>query len=780
MKRNKITLDNLQTQIKKDNEVDLTQEESIAASNIIIIKRDGREEPYNIRKMKKVVMWACDGNKYFADDLFASTEIKLYNKIKITDVYEELIRTAASKISLMYPQWEHHAARLYLLQLYKEAWHIDNGDYPPLTDVVSKAIQHNIYSREVYDSYSSEELNELDGNIDPTRDLKFTYKGLVTFNDKYCLNYSKTKKLELPQHVYLRVAMFIHWKEKLNRIEKIIETYNYLSTHAYTNGTPITLNSGTGNAQLSSCVLNAMDDDTVSILDTNKNLGIYSKFKGGTALDITRLRAKGSYITGNQGNSSGPVPFLKIVESTMKAFNQGGKRPGSCCIYYQWWHIDFHDLIVLKSNGGTEESRARGLKYAVKINQILIDRWLQDEDVTLFDPKDVPDLFSVTGEAFEEKYREYESKSWIRKKKIPARDLFFQIMKERTETGNIYLFHEENVNSHNMTNRYINSSNLCTEILEPSLPSMVIDEELIVRESGERQVRKKYVAGEIALCNLSSINLMHYYYLSDHEKDALIYNVVSVMDNTIDVANYPVKEGMNSNQLYRYLGIGVSNFTNLLASEKIVIDTQEALEFTHELFDDLSYRIYSTSNILAMERGAFAKFSETRWAEGITPVHLANKSALALTEYKPDMAKWDALGERIKRHGMRNALSMAIAPTATSGKAINATESILPVVNYLYKDEGTRNVVSLVPNFRQNNMYYKKAFDCDQYKLIELAGIRQIYLDQAQSIDTYFERPDSYNELMKLHIYAFNIGVKTLYYLKQLKSSDVEECESCT
>jgi len=203
--------------------------------------------------------------------------------------------------------------------------------------------------------------------VTPANDLKFTYKGLVTLNDKYCLNYSKTKKLELPQHVYLRVAMFIHWKETFDRIVKVSTTYKYLSEHAYTNGTPITINSGTPNAQLSSCVLNAMSDDTISILDTNKNLGMYSKFKGGTALDISRLRARGSYIMGNQGNSSGPVPFLKIVEATMKAFNQGGKRPGSCCIYFTWWHIDFQDLIVLKSNSGTEESRARGLKYAVNL-----------------------------------------------------------------------------------------------------------------------------------------------------------------------------------------------------------------------------------------------------------------------------------------------------------------------------------------------------------------------------------------------------------------------------
>ena len=320
----------------------------------------------------------------------------------------------------------------------------------------------------------------------------------------------------------------------------------------------------------------------------------------------------------------------------------------------------------------------------------------------------------------------------------------------------------------------------CTEILEPARPSKLLREELVIREDNQRQVKKTYDAGEIALCNLSSVNLVHYYSLSDEEKDGLIYRITSFMDNTIDIARYPVKEGLNSNSQYRYLGIGVSNYTNLLALNEIVIDTQEALEFTNALFDDLSFRIISASNRLAMERGSFPRFRETNWAKGLLPIDFANKKAMALTKYQPDMKRWRELGEKIKMYGMRNALTMAIAPTATSGKAINATESILPVTNFLYKDEGTRNVTTLAPNFRKNNRFYKKAFDTDQMKLVELAAIRQMWLDQGQSVDLYFRRPDSMDELMRVHIRAFDLGVKTLYYLRQMKSTDDEECESCT
>ena len=461
MQRNRISLDLLQDDIENESEIDLTKNESMNASDLIIIKRDGREEPYNIKKMKKVVMWACDGNKYHADDLLSSTEIKLYPKIKISDVYDELIKTAAAKISLIYPEWEYIAARLYLLKLYKETWHIGNGEYPEYRLVISKGEQYGTYDYDVTSSYSEEEIAMLNDAIDPTRDLLFTYKGLTIMADKYCMNYTKTRKLELPQHVYMRVALFNHWKEPANRIEKVIKTYNRLSTHQFTNATPISVNSLMKNAQLSSCVLSDMTDDTIGIMDGTKNLAVYSKYRGGTALDVSKLRAKGSYIKGNQGYSSGPVPFIKIVESTLKAFNQGSSRPGACCVHFQWWHYDFFDMIVLKSNGGTEENRARGLKYSVKINDLLLKRWINDEDITLFDPMDVPNLIGKYGKEFDTIYEHYETKTTVRKKTVSARELMFSLMKERTETGNIYIFHEENVNNGSMLNRYINTSNLC-------------------------------------------------------------------------------------------------------------------------------------------------------------------------------------------------------------------------------------------------------------------------------------------------------------------------------
>lgn len=334
----------------------------------------------------------------------------------------------------------------------------------------------------------------------------------------------------------------------------------------------------------------------------------------------------------------------------------------------------------------------------------------------------------------------------------------------------------------NMHNFYANNILVhnCTEIFEPSRPSKVISEECITRENGKKEIIKKYGEGEIALCNLASVNLVEMGKLTEPKLKALIYDVVSLMDNSIDVAFYPVKEGMLTNQRYRYLGIGVNNFANYLATKKVVIDSEDALTMTHVIFDTLSYHIISASNQLAIDKGAFRGFYETEWSKGKIPLDFANLNALSLGNYIPDIEKWSKLAEKIRLHGIRNALLMAIAPTATSGKAISATESIEPIQNLFYREEGTQSIATVVPNFRKNNKYYKKSFDCDQRRLIELAAIRQCYLDQGQSINLYYKHPDSLLELTEHHFYGFELGLKSFYYLKQVKSVEENECESCS
>ncbi len=778
---NKVTLSSLSDSVTNKEKIDISNQEVINASKITIIKRDGRKEPFSVKKLDKVLMWATDNSVYLVEELIRDTEIKLHKEIKITDMYRQLVITAVNKISMLNPVWEMVAAKLQLLEYYKETYNIaDHKTYPSLLDILDKGVEYKIYDKKSVTSFSIDELIELNNAIKPERDLIFNYKGLVTFFDKYCLNYTKTKKLELPQISYMRVAMALMINED-DRIEKTIELYEALSTHQYTVATPIMLNALTPGQQLSSCVLNTVQDDSHSILDTGKNLGIYSKYKGGTALDISTLRAGGSYIEGTQGYSSGPIAFMKYFESIMKAWNQGGKRPGALAIYFSWWHLDVDNLLSLKSNGGTDENRARGLQYALKVNQLFIDAIQNEEDIYLFDPKDTPDLIGVYGKEFEERYYHYVNKTSIRKKKVNARELWEKTIKERSETGNIYLFHEENVNEASLLNRYIGSSNLCCEITLPSRASSNIDEELYTMENGEKRIVKRYTAGEIALCNLSSVNLERWFYMDEEQKWKLIRTLVRALDNTVDLANYPVKEGKNSNLMYRYLGIGVLNYTNYLALHKIVIDTQAALEETDKLFDDLSYMIITVSQELAVEKGRFEKFYETEWSKGILPIDRANSNAEKLTKYKYNTKRWDELRKKIVQNGLRNAQLMAIAPTATSGKACNAIESTEPIADFFYKEEGTITIPTLVPNFRLNNQHYKKNFDCDQYSLVENAAVRQKWLDQSQSVNIYIKKPDSLLEMTNLHLYGFQIGLKTFYYLKQQKDgADDEICESCS
>lgn len=778
-KWNKINLASLQSAVKDHKVIPVSNDNTVTASNINVVKRDGTFEPFNTEKLRKVVKWACD-NEFMEEELLRDTEIKLHNEIKITDMYKQLIYTAVGKISLLNTSWENVAAKLQLLEYYKETYNISHHkDYPHIKDVLNKGTETKIYDKNTLSKYSESDIEEINSFINPERDNLFNYKALVTFFDKYCLNYAKTKKLELPQHAYMRVAIALMVNEN-DRLTKIKELYDSLSTHLYTVATPIMLNALTPKQQLSSCVLNTVGDDSHSILDTGKNLGIYSKFKGGTALDVTALRAKGSYIEGNQGYSSGPVPFIQNYERIMKAFNQGSKRPGALAVYFSWWHLDVWDLLSLKSNGGTDENRARGLQYACKLNQIFIDAVLNDEDIYLFDPKDVPKLLKSYGEKFNQYYKIYSSKTSIRKKKIKARELAFKIFKERTETGNIYLFHEENVNQTTMLNRYIGSSNLCTEILEPSRPSITVSEELITTEDNEKRILKQYRAGEIALCNLSSINCERWFYLTEEEKTSLCNIIVRALDNTIDLSFYPVKEGKHSNLMYRYIGVGTMNVTNYLALKKIVIDTQESLEETDKLFDDISYKLISASMNLSKEKGRFEKFYETEWAKGKVPYDKRIKTVDSLTNYRPNKERWNDLRQNIIKYGLRNAQIMAIAPTATSGKSINALESIEPIQNFFYKEEGTITVPTIVSNFRKNNQYYKLAFECDQEMLLKLAAVRQKWIDQAQSINVYIKKPDSLMDLIQLHFLGFYYGIKTYYYLKQQKETDSYVCESCS
>ncbi len=425
-----------------------------------IIKRDGRTEEYDPKKMYQVLLWACEGKEALANELLTDIDIKVFDRISIQKLFDEVIETAANKISEMFPIWDEVAKRLYIQKIYKEVWGIKRSEYPFYGEVLKKGTQYGVYDKTIIDSFTPEEIQELNDYIDPERDFDLDYLGLRVFMDKYSIRYTPTKNLELPQHGFMRLAMFAFWQETTNRINLIKERYNHLSRLYFSEATPKWLNSLTHNPQMASCVVSKMPDNSWGINKIDSNLGLFSKYGGGLAVDVSSLRCSGSKIR-KSGESHGPVPFIKKIESTVSAYNQLGKRNGACAVYFPWWHYDAPDMIELKEEGGTEDRRARKLQYAVKWNRLFTERILEDGEITLFDPKETPELLETWGDEFTKWYVYYENKPKIRKKKIQAIDFAFQIMKQRIETGNLYIFFEENVQEQNNFNEKINSSNLC-------------------------------------------------------------------------------------------------------------------------------------------------------------------------------------------------------------------------------------------------------------------------------------------------------------------------------
>ena len=763
----------------------------------IIIKRDGREEPYNEEKLRKVIDWATEGKEAFTNQILEGLNIKINDKMKIEVLYDELINTAVNMISPLYPIYDTIAEKLYLMKIYKETCGLKKiGSYPHIKNFLKKGIKYKIYDKDIIKLFSDKELDKINSMIEPNRDLLFTYKGLAIFYKKYCKNIGN-KKLELPQITYMVAAMFSFYddyykgnnKDKLEiskteRLKYIKRTYDMLSKHEITFATPRIANSMTVKAQLASCILNTPDDDTWSLNQTDSNMALYSKFSGGIAYDASYIRASGSTIQTNRGRSDGPIPFIKRVEQTISSFNQGGVRKGACVVTFPWWHLDVLDLIMLKDAGGTEDTRARKLVYSIRISNIFRERVNKDGYVTLFDPKETPLLNEEYGEKFNVAYMYYESKSSIRKKRIRAKDLLFQILKVRQETGNLYLTFVDNINEQNMVNKFVGASNLCQEIVIPSYPSKLIKEKYIINEDGEYEIVQRKKSGEIGICNLVSVNLMSWVTFTPEKKKSFCYTLLRGCDNIIDTQYYPVKEGEIANKKNRPIGIGVINYANLLASNKLKYTDKEALEFTNQVFDDLYYHIYEASNILAKERGTYKTFNESKWKEGLTPFHISllNKNKNNKLDVKLDKEKWDKLAEEIKTSGVRFSFHGAIAPTATSGKSVSATESIEPIVDLFFVEEGIQTLPSLVPNIKKNRQYYERCWTIPAKTIIELAAIRQRYIDQSQSLNLYYIKPESAKELWDDIQYAMDLGLKTLYYMKTPKSNfELEEvCESCT
>ena len=1074
----------------------------------LVIKRDNRVEEYNSEKMWKVILWACDGNEILAKELLKDLDIKIYDKIKVDKLMDLVIETAVNKISELFPIWDKVARNLYLQKIYKETWGMKRNEYPNYLDVLDKGIKYGVYNSEVLDTFSKEELKELGDYIKQERDLNFTYLGVKTAYLKYAMKYTKTKILELPQHIFMRVALFSFYKEdKKDRLNLIKKRYDDLSGFYYTEATPKVLNSLRPKAQMSSCVLIQPDDNAESINYVGNAIGLFSKFGGGVAWDMSLIRSLGSIIA-KVGLSSGKVPFIKLYEGFISAYNQLNSRAGAGIAHVNWWDIDIFDVLELKEEGGSEEKRARKLQYSIKFNRLFFKKALLDEDVYLFSPNDVPNLIESYGEEFDEYYEEYCTKSGIRKIKVKALDIVEEFIKQRYETGNYYIFFDDNVQEQGTFKENINSSNLCVapetkiltdkgyeticeledkwvkvwngetfkeayvaktgenqklikiqttggelectlyhkfyvqegysdkgrvvekrayelqvsdKLIKFDLPiidgtkdlelayengfysgdgceyyktrkiiylysdkKLLIDTltgfyktnferdriilwykkddlknkfyvpnslytihsrvkwfaglldsdgtlcsnngtqsfqissinyeflyetllmlqtlgvtakltkgadagrrllpkndgtkelglyncktvyRLLIGESGvqkllslglktyrlQPKVRKpnrnaeqfiKVTAiiddgriddtycfnepdthlgmfnglltgqcaevvlptkplkpikqfllkdlqgnlkvlgesndvGEIALCNLSSINISKYMELENKEKYNLLYNLLKASDNLIDYAFYPVVEGEISNKLRRSIGVGINNYAYYLAKNKVLPDSEDAKILTYQMMEDLSYHLTKVSIDLAKERGKPEWFYKTKYNEGIFPKDL---NPIAREYEKYSKYDWEVLRKELKEFGMRFSTVLSIAPTASSSLMAGVTEGIeFPKKYMAIKTDSKLNDKQLLPELNKYRTWYRLIWEISNKTIIDLGAIRQIFIDQSQSLSLAYAGKDK--ESMTRHLqdilYAEKRGVKTLYY-SYMDDGSYEICESCS
>ena len=659
--------------------------EKVEGKANLIIKRDGREQKYSPSKLKRAIDWCTQGREALTQDLFASLDVKIHNRMKIEHLWDAVIATAANKISEMYIAWDSVAKRALLLKIYKEVNNYDN-----YKDVIAQGLQSKVYSSEILSTFSEDEIEELGSFIVKERDFLFTFAGLNMFMEKYAMKYTKTKILELPQHAYLRVAIQLHYNDpKKDRLKNIQKKYDQLSKHQITEATPKMVNSLKPQAQMFSCTLMRPADDSKSINYTANAMGLFSKYGSGLGVDISAIRAGGQVIKGTNGISSGSIPFIKMYQEVVAAYNQGGTRVGAATIYYDWFHSEAPELTMLKDAGGKDDERARKLKYAIKWGRLLSERIIKDESITLFSPNDVEPLLYSCGEEFKEYYERFERLRGIKKRTVSARDFAFNVAKVRAETGNLYVLFKDNVNKQRMGRDFITQGNLCTaEVVLPTEPLKVSEEKLIYDYDRKEYVITQDISGTIALCNLSSINLINWVTLNSKEKHELISTLLLSMDNATKNSYYPVKAGEIFMEQHNPVGVGVSNYAQLIALNKLRWDDEKTKKFTHELFEEIAWYVLYHSALLAKRLGRYKTYEGSNWEKGFLPHELSKLPDRFNYPLKQD---WELVRNMIKEYGVRFEYHLAIAPTQCQTKDSKITtnkgvESLEEVMNRLGVD----------------------------------------------------------------------------------------------
>ena len=786
---------------------------------LTVTKRNGRIEPLDITKIQKYTREAVEGLENVSQsELELDARIQFRDKITTEEIQMTLVKTAVDKIDVDRPDWTFVAARLFLYDLYHKVSHFTG--YTSLADYFEKGEKEGRIVLGLKEKY---DLEDLDNYIKPERDLQFNYLGIRTLYDRYLLKDREGNPIELPQHMFMAIAMFLAQNE-FNPQDWAKKFYDLISKFEVMLATPTLSNARTPRHQLSSCYIGSTPDNIEGIFDGYKEMALLSKFGGGIGWDWSTVRGLGSAIDGHKNAAGGIVPFLKIANDVAIAVDQLGTRKGAIAVYVEPWHIDIIDFLDLKKNSGEERRRAHDLFPALWINDLFMKRVEEDAMWTLFDPLDTPDLPQLYGEAFEKRYMEYEEDDTIIKERISAKELWKKVLLSYFETGNPFLCFKDNANRANPNNHVgvIRSSNLCTEIFQNTDPNyykikvkfvdgsvMLFDEEEEVAvDSGIVKKAKKITAldsindvqvdivekekidGKTAVCNLASVNLSKIHTKEDIER--IMPVAIRMLDNVIDLNFYPLEKVKRTNMASRSIGLGVMGEAQMLAEEQIEWGSDEHLTKIDEVMEMISYNAIKASSNLALEKGSYPDFEGSNWSKGIFPIDVANEEAKRLVDrgglfgYTYD---WQKLKEKVKKDGMRNGYLMAIAPTSSISILVGTTQAIEPIYKRKWFEENLSGMIPVVaPKMNPDTWpYYVPAYDLDQRLLIKAAAIRQKWIDQGQSLNIFMTLDKASGKYLNdIYMLGWKLGLKSTYYLRsqspESESSVADrsmECLSC-
>lgn len=774
------------------------EEEKDESRTFAYFDAEQKKKSISEKQLKKRLSFACHGlAQVSCEEILPLCILNFYDGIKEKEIDLAIIMAARAQVEKE-PMYARVAARLLLDVLYRETMGI-SADHPQLQNQHQKYfkeyITHAVSIERLSPALLEFDLEALAKAIDLKRDDQFYLLGLQTLYDRYFIH-EEGRRLETPQIFWMRVAMGLALNEKGEKNKQAIEFYNVLSQFLYTSATPTLFNSGTRVPQLSSCFLSTVMDDLENIFKIVSDDAKLSKWAGGLGNDWTNVRATGAYIKGTNGHSQGVIPFLKVANDTALAVNQGGKRKGSLCCYLETWHLDIEDFLELRKNTGDERRRTHDMNTANWIPDLFMKRVMENGSWTLFNPSDVPDLHDLYGLAFEKRYREYEKIAEEGKiklfKKLEAVSLWRKMLSMLFETGHPWITFKDpsNIRSTQDHAGVVHSSNLCTEILlNTSLD-------------------------ETAVCNLGSLNLAAHMTENGLDKEKLaktIHTAMRMLDNVIDLNHYPINETRNANQRHRPVGLGIMGFQDALYIMNTSYASHEAVQFSDGCMEFISYHAILASSLLAKERGPYASFKGSKWDRGLLPIDtlflLEKQRENYLDVNKEITLDWNPVRESIKKHGMRNSNTMAIAPTATISNIVGIRQSIEPTYRHLFvtsnlSGEFTSPNIYLIQKLKSLGIWdeqmlddmkyfdgviteieripdevkqtYLTAFEIDPEWIIECASRRQKWIDMGQSLNLYLAEPSG-KKMHQMYFHAWNKGLKTLYYLRTLAATQIEK-----